>query len=57
MAAFRKQMLALASCHMILGVPTEDGPKTIKAAPVETFNAWLVDDDGQHVAWPGVLEL
>jgi Plasmid encoded RepA protein len=57
MAAFRRQMLALASTHMTLGVPSEDGPKTIKAPPVETFNAWLVDEEGQSVAWPGVLEL
>jgi Plasmid encoded RepA protein len=57
MAAFRRQMLALASTHMILGIPSEDGPKTIEAPPVETFNAWLVDEEGQSVAWPGVLEL
>jgi hypothetical protein len=57
MAAFRKQMLALASTHMTLGVPTDDGPMTIKAAPIKQFKAWLVDEEGQHVAWPGVLVL
>lgn len=57
MAAFRKQMLALASTHMVLGVPSENGPLTIKAPPVETFNAWLANEDGQTTAWPGTLEL
>ncbi len=57
MSAFRKQMLALASTHMVLGVPSEHGPLTIKAPPIETFNAWLANEEGQAVAWPGTLEL
>lgn len=53
MAAFRKQMLALASTRMLLGVPSEHGPLTINAPAIGAFNAWLASD----TAWPGTLEM
>ena len=50
---FRNQMQALAACHMTIGIENN----TIKTDPVEQFEAWLTDDDGQQVMWPGVMEL
>jgi hypothetical protein len=57
MAAFRRQMVALASTHMIIGLKTANGPETIQAPPVDSFRAWMADDEGQRTLWPGVLRL
>lgn len=57
MRQFRSQMKALAACNMVLGCPSEDGPMTISAKPVERFAAWTTDDDGQYTAWTGRLVL
>ncbi len=55
--SFRKQMLALAACEMRLGIPTKDGPKTVKAPPISEFLAWIPAEEGQRVMWPGVMTL
>lgn len=55
--AFRRQMLALASIEILLGMPSTLGPLTIKASPVEGFSAWLAHEMGQPRPWPGTLEL
>jgi hypothetical protein len=54
MGKFKRQMLALAACRMVLGYTA--GAKVINAKvdPVEQFDAWLQDEDnGQKVMWPG----
>lgn len=57
MRQFRSQMKALAACNMVLGCPSDDGPMTISAKPVERFAAWTTDDEGQYTAWTGRLVL
>lgn len=58
MAAFKKQMLALASCRMQLGYRTADRVVNLKCDPIDQFEAWLqTDDSGQRVMWPGVITL
>lgn len=54
---FRKQMLALAACEMLIGYPTPRGAATIKAPPISRFEAWLTPTEGQAVMWPGVMTL
>lgn len=54
---FRRQMLALAACEMLLGYPTHDGVATVKAPPISQFEAWLKPAEGQAVMWPGVMTL
>ena len=50
---FRTQMKALAACEMRLGI----GATTIKAQPIEKFEAWLHATGNQATLWPGTLEL
>jgi hypothetical protein len=58
MGKFKQQMLALASCRMVLGYTTGGKVINAKVDPVEQFEAWLQDDDdGQTAMWPGVLTL
>ena len=57
MRHFRREMIRLAACRMTLGVATPTGSKTIKADPIKSFEAWLATGEGQHVMWPGTLEL
>lgn len=53
----RKQVLALAACHMTLGFMADGYPQTIKTDPIRKFEAWLRREGNQTVMWPGVLEL
>jgi hypothetical protein len=57
MAQFRKQMLALSSCHMTLAMMTAKGPAQVDAKPIDAFQAWHTDEDGQHTLWPGYIRL
>lgn len=57
MAQFRKQMLALSSCHMTLAMATARGTTQIAAQPIDSFQAWLTLDDGQQTLWPGHIRL
>jgi hypothetical protein len=57
MAQFRKQMLALSCCRMTLAMVTADGPAQVNAEPIEGFQAWHTDEDGQQTLWPGYIRL
>lgn len=58
-AQFQAQMSALAACRLQFGVTGDSGKRvvTVDAKPISTFEAWLNDDDGQRVLWPGRLTL
>jgi hypothetical protein len=57
MAQFRRQMLALSSCHMTLALMTLKGPAQVDAKPIDAFQAWHTDEGGQHALWPGYIRL
>jgi Plasmid encoded RepA protein len=57
MRHFRKQMLALSACHMTLAMATAEGTKQIDAKPIDAFQAWHTNEDGQPALWPGYLRL
>ncbi len=57
MAAFKKQMRALAACRMQLAYTTGKRVINVKCDPIEQFDAWLQDEDGQGTMWPGVIRL
>jgi Plasmid encoded RepA protein len=57
MAQFRKQMLALSSCHMTLAMMTQKGPAQVDAKPIDAFQAWYANEDGQQALWPGYIRL
>jgi len=53
---FKREMMALAACRMVLGFGGEGRPVTVDAKPIRRFEAWLTNDD-QPVLWPGEIEL
>lgn len=57
MMGFKRQMIALACCHMQLGFRTELGVGQVDAKPISRFEAWFVDEDRQRGLWPGELDL
>jgi replication initiator protein len=57
MAQFRKQMMALSSCHMTLAMATATGTKQVDAKPIDAFQAWHTNEDGQQTLWPGYIRL
>jgi Plasmid encoded RepA protein len=57
MAQFRKQMLALSSCHMTLAMATASGTKQVDAKPIDAFQAWHTNEEGQRTLWPGYIKL
>jgi hypothetical protein len=57
MAQFRKQMLALSSCHMTLAMATAQGTTQVDAKPIDAFQAWHTNEEGQHTLWPGYIRL
>jgi hypothetical protein len=57
MRHFRRQMLALSACHMTLAMATAEGTKQIDAKPIDAFQAWHTNDEGQPALWPGSLRL
>ena len=57
MAQFRRQMLALASCHMTLALMTANGPAQVNAKPIDAFQAWLTQEESQQTLWPGHIRL
>ena len=58
MKAFKRQMLALASCRMALGYQTANSVVNLKCDPIDEFEAWTqTDDSGQRAMWPGVVTL
>ena len=55
---FRKQMEALAACHMTIGMSVSNRDVTINTQPISRFEAWLHNQDtSQFSLWPGILEL
>ena len=56
-AHFKRQMLALSSCHMTLGMATADGSTQIDAKPIDAFQAWHTNEEGQRALWPGYIRL
>lgn len=57
MAQFRRQMMALSVCHMTLAVIGPKGPAQVDAKPIDAFQAWYTDEEGQQALWPGYLRL
>lgn len=58
MAAFKRQMLALAACRMQLGYRTsDDRALNVKCDPIGKFEAWVQELPGQRPMWPGVVTL
>jgi hypothetical protein len=57
MKGFKRQMIALACCHMQLGFRTDRGGGQVDTKPISRFEAWLVDEDQQRGLWPGELDL
>lgn len=54
---FRKQLSALATCHMTIGFTAGDRAFTFNGNPVEQFEAWLPGQEGQRSLWPSSLVL
>ena len=57
MAAFKRQMLALAACRMQIGYQTETKVVNVKCDPISRFDAWMQHDNGQLGLWPGSITL
>ena len=57
MAAFKRQMLALAACRMQIGYRTESKVVNVKCDPISRFDAWMQHDNGQLGLWPGSITL
>lgn len=56
LTTFRKQIQALASCHMTLGFNTNGKAQTFNGRPIDRFEAWVVsDEEEQQGLWPGVI--
>lgn len=54
---FRKQVSALAACHLTLGFNAGGKARTFKGEPIKQFEAWLADAEGQRTLWPSMLTL
>jgi Plasmid encoded RepA protein len=54
---FRRQMLALSCCHMTLAMATATGAKQVDAKPIDAFQAWHTNEEGQKTLWPGYIRL
>jgi Plasmid encoded RepA protein/Phage integrase family len=57
MAGFKRQMIALSCCHMVLGYSSMLGVGQVDTKPISRFEAWLCNEDRQHGLWPGELDL
>lgn len=57
MTAFRQQAKAFAAARLMLGYTTDKGPATLKADPIQSFQAWLAVEGGQRTLWPGTITL
>ena len=56
---FQGQMAALAACRLQFAMKDPEGGRVVNmdAKPISRFEAWLSNDDGQQVLWPGKLTL
>ena len=53
---FKKQIQALAACHLTLGFNAAGRAYTYNGHPVKQFEAWITPkDEHQRALWPGVV--
>lgn len=56
LTSFKKQIQALAACHMTLGFNAAGRAYTYNGQPVKQFEAWITPrDEHQRPLWPGVV--
>jgi len=56
LTSFKKQIQALAACHMTLGFNAAGRAYTYNGQPVKQFEAWIQPrDEHQRPLWPGVV--
>lgn len=56
LTSFKKQIQALAACHMTLGFNAAGRAYTYNGQPVKQFEAWIQHRDAQQrPLWPGVV--
>jgi hypothetical protein len=56
LTSFRRQVQALAACHMTLGFSAAGRAYTYNGQPVKQFEAWIQPKDAQQrPLWPGVV--
>lgn len=56
LTSFKKQIQALAACHMTLGFNAAGRAYTYNGQPVKQFEAWIQPKDSQQrPLWPGVV--
>lgn len=56
LTSFKKQIQALAACHMTLGFSAAGRAYTYNGQPVKQFEAWIQPKDTlQRALWPGVV--
>lgn len=56
LTSFKKQVQALAACHMTLGFSAAGRAYTYNGQPVKQFEAWIQPKDSQQrPLWPGVV--
>lgn len=55
--SFKREAQALAAAHMELSAQYGDKQLHTKAPPIESFEAWMVDDGEQQALWPCELVL
>ena len=56
LTSFKKQIQALAACHMTLGFNAAGRAYTYNGQPVKQFEAWIQHRDAhQRPLWPGVV--
>lgn len=56
LTSFKKQIQALAACHMTLGFNAAGRAYTYNGQPVRQFEAWIQPKDShQRPLWPGVV--
>lgn len=53
----RRQIEALATCRLTIGMQSEGRVVTVDSKPFKRFEAWLHQDGSQRTLWPGVMEL
>lgn len=54
---FKKQIEALSTCRVTLGMSAGGEDITLNTQPIRSFRAWFSHDDEQGAMWPGVVEL
>jgi len=55
--SFKREAQALSCAHMELGLRYGNQQEQTKAAPIQSFRAWTVDDGPQQALWPCELVL